>query len=522
MSTARTTAVAIHGVHLSLIEVEADLGNGIPGFIILGLPDASLNEARERIKAAARNTGIPLANRKLTVNLTPATLPKYGSGFDLAILTAALAADHQILTSPTTLYLAELGLDGTLRPVPGVLPAVQLAKAQGLERVIVAEANAHEARLVPDIEVVAARHLGQVLEYCGAPPEMVSTYLHHPRPAATAATQKTTAQPSPNSAASEVDLALVNGQSEARLALELAAAGGHHLIMVGPAGAGKTMLAKCLPTIMPPLDEQQALEATAVRSITCGGLSEMTELQRTPPFVAPHHTASLSALIGGGTAQLIPGAITRAHQGILFLDEAAQFNTGVLDALRQPIEEGYINLARATGHHRLPARFQLVLASNPCPCGRNYGTGTGCTCAPMARRRYFARLSGPILDRVDLQVRVNPVPQSQLLHNTPNESSAQVRDRVLATRERSQHRLGAWGISANAQIPTRILRQELSYPSSTQLALEELATRRGLSARGIHRLVRVAWTVADQQNHDAPTVDDLAVAAHLRQSLENS
>ncbi|MGO3392495.1 YifB family Mg chelatase-like AAA ATPase [Glutamicibacter arilaitensis] len=517
MSTARTSAVALHGVSASLVEVEADLGNGIPGFTILGLPDASLNEARERIKAAARNTGIPLANRKLTVNLSPATLPKYGSGFDLAILVAALAADHQLLASPSTLYLAELGLDGTLRAVPGVLPAVQLAKEHGLDRVIVAEANGNEARLVEGIEVKSARHLGQVLEVCGAQKELITMHLHHPGPAVAPA-QSTLASTSHD----EADLQLVNGQQEARLALELAAAGGHHLIMVGPAGAGKTMLAKCLPTIIPPLDDSQALEATAVHSITSGAMHEVNQLQRTPPFVAPHHTSSLSALIGGGTAQLIPGAITRAHHGILFLDEAAQFNTGVLDALRQPIEEGYINLARARSHQRLPARFQLILASNPCPCGRNFGTGTGCTCTPMARRRYFARLSGPILDRVDLQVRVNPVHQSQLLSTAQNESSAIVRERVRTTRERSQERLRPFSISCNAQIPTQILRHDLRYPAKTKAALEQLAARRGLSARGIHRLLRVAWTVADQQQHTAPTEDDLAVAAHLRQSLENS
>ncbi|WP_345474302.1 YifB family Mg chelatase-like AAA ATPase [Glutamicibacter ectropisis] len=517
MSTARTSAAAIHGLSVSLVEVEADLGNGIPGFIILGLPDASLREARERIKSAARNTGIPLANRKLTVNLSPATLPKYGSGFDLAILLAALAADQQVLVSPSTLYLAELGLDGTLRAVPGVLPAVQLAKEHGLERVIVAEANGNEARLVQGIEVISARHLGQVLQYCGASEELITTYLRHPR------TSNSRMRPTSSGiSAEDADLQLVNGQQEARLALELAAAGGHHLIMVGPAGAGKTMLAKCLPSILPPLDENQALEATAVHSITYGGLHEVNELQRIPPFVAPHHTASLSALIGGGTAQLIPGAITRAHHGILFLDEAAQFNTGVLDALRQPIEEGYINLARAKGHQRLPARFQLILASNPCPCGKNFGTGTGCTCTPMARRRYFARLSGPILDRVDLQVRVNPVHQSQLLSSEDNESSATIRERVLATRERSQERLREFSISCNAQIPTQVLRHELKYPAKTKAALEQLATRRGLSARGIHRLLRVAWTVADQQQHLAPTEDDLAIAAQLRQSLENS
>jgi magnesium chelatase family protein len=282
------------------------------------------------------------------------------------------------------------------------------------------------------------------------------------------------------------------------------------------------MLAKCLPTILPPLNDQQALEATAVHSISRGASDELTQLQRIPPFVAPHHTASRSALIGGGTAQLIPGAITRAHHGILFLDEAAQFQGGVLDALRQPIEEGYIDLARIRGHQHLPARFQLIMASNPCPCGKNFGTGTGCTCTPMARRRYFARLSGPILDRVDLQVRVNPVPQAQLLSPAPNETSGQVRERVLATRARSQQRLRNFAIHCNAQIPTQILRNELKYPSKTKAALEELATRRGLSARAIHRLLRVAWTVADQQQHASPTTDDLAIAAHLRQNLENS
>ncbi|WP_121866761.1 YifB family Mg chelatase-like AAA ATPase [Glutamicibacter nicotianae] len=518
MSTARTSAVALHGVSASLVEVEADLGNGIPGFVLLGLPDASLSEARERIKAAARNSGIPLANRKLTVNLSPATLPKYGSAFDLAIVIAALAADQQLFASASTLYMAELGLDGTLRPVPGVLPAVQLARAHGLDQVIVAEENGAEARLVGGVEVIALRHLGQVMAFCGAAKDQITTYLRH-RPPQSA---NQTGGHAVGAAADEVDLGLVNGQQEARLALELAAAGGHHLIMVGPAGAGKTMLAKCLPTIMPPLDDLQALEATAVHSITRGGAGELDQLQRTPPFVAPHHTASRSALIGGGTAQLIPGAITRAHHGILFLDEAAQFHTGVLDALRQPIEEGYINLARIRGHQRLPARFQLIMASNPCPCGKNFGTGTGCTCTPMARRRYFARLSGPILDRVDLRVRVNPVPQAQLLNSAPNESSAQVRERVVATRARSQARLGKFSIACNAQIPTQILKNELDYPARTRAALEQLATRRGLSARAIHRLLRVAWTVADQQEHTAPTADDLAIAGHLRQNLESS
>ncbi|ALD63835.1 Mg chelatase-like protein [Arthrobacter sp. LS16] len=510
MSTARTHAIAFQGVQAALIEVEADLGNGIPGFVILGLPDASLNEARERIKAAARNTGIPIANRKLTVNLSPATLPKFGSGFDLAILVSALSADRQISPPPNTVYLAELGLDGMLSPVPGVLPAAQLAVALRLPNLVVARGNEAEARLVPGARVFAADHLGQVLIHCGADAAGLSINLRH---AAGGRQPDAPAPPEPT------DLSLVNGQGEARLALELAAAGGHHLIMVGPAGAGKTLLASALPGILPPLDDLQALEATAVHSITHGSESPIAALRRTPAFIAPHHTASLTALIGGGTRRMVPGAITRAHHGVLFLDEVAHFNTGVLDALRQPIEDGCITLDRTRGHARLPARFQLVMASNPCPCGRNYAAGTGCTCTPMARRRYFARLSGPILDRTDLQVRLNPVPGGQLVGQQANESSAVVRDRVLEARARAAARLQGYGVGCNAQIPTQILRHELDYPMATRRAVEAAAERGGLSARATDRLLRLAWTVADTQGHQRPAPDDVQIAAHLRQNL---
>lgn len=510
MSMAHTCAVALHGVHASLVDVEADLGNGIPGFLILGLPDASLIESRERIKAAARNTGMPLANRKLTINLSPATLPKFGAGFDLAIVIAALSADGQLTPPPDTVYLAELALDGTLRPVPGVLPALKEAKKYGYTHAVVAAANAEEARLVSGMKVHAAEHLGQVLLECGADPQLVRTQLHHRRQL-----------PAPESSAStEPELALVNGQREARLALEIAAAGGHNFIMVGPPGAGKTMLARCLPGILPPLDEEAALEATAIHSITHGAHTSIQQLHRTPPFIAPHHTASLSALLGGGTRRLRPGAITRAHRGVLFMDEAASFNAGVLDALRQPIEEGYINLARANGHEQLPARFQLLLASNPCPCGRNYATGTGCTCTPNARRRYFAKLSGPILDRIDLQVRMNPVDSASLLGRGSNESTECVRKRVLAARQRAVARLAPWGVSCNAQVSAKVLRHELDYPSASNRALEGLTERFELSARGLDRLLRVAWTIADQQEHNAPTIDDLDTAMYFRQNLE--
>lgn len=516
MSLARSYAVAFQGVHASLVEVEADLGNGIPGFVILGLPDASLNEARERVKAAARNSGMPLANRKLTVNLSPATLPKFGSAFDLAILVAALAADRQLLPPARTVYLAELGLDGMLRAVPGVLPAVQLAVAMGLPQVVVAKANEAEAKLVPGAQVLAAEHVGQVFIHCGADPEILSINLRHKTPAKRSIRNNAG---EPATAHENRDLEIVNGQEQARLALEIAAVGGHHLMMVGPAGAGKTLLASCLPTILPPLNDQQALEATAVRSLINGADDPISSLQRVPAFIAPHHTASLTALIGGGTRRILPGAITRAHHGVLFLDEVAHFNSGVLDALRQPIEDGFINLDRTLGHARLPARFQLIMASNPCPCGRNYGSGAGCSCTPMARRRYFARLSGPILDRTDLQLRINPVSGVQLTGNNTNESSAKVKSRVLAARTRSTARLARFGISCNSQVPGNILRQELPYPTATQRAITHAADRLALSARAVDRVLRVAWTIADQQAHEVPTAADIDVAVQLRQRL---
>lgn len=511
MTLARTRCVGLSGLTGSLVEVEADLGNGIPGFIILGLPDASLNEARERIKAAARNTGIPLANRKLTVNLSPATLHKYGSGFDLAIVLAALSADRQIRACPDTVYLAELGLDGMLRPVPGIMPAVMLAVAAGARRVMVSEANAAEAKLVPGAHVHSAAYLGQVLESFGAPPEQITLRQRH-REATQVPAEPVTQYP---------DLAEVHGQHEARAALEVAAAGGHNLLMTGPAGVGKTLLARCLPGILPPLDAAAALEATAIRSITDSGSAGITALQRTAPFIAPHHTASTAALLGGGTRQVMPGAVTRAHHGVLFLDEAPEFATGVLDALRQPLEDGFVTVSRARLQTKLPARFQLVLAANPCPCGRNYGTGIACTCTAQQRRRYFTRLSGPILDRIDLQLQVNQVPPAALFAEQGSESTAQVRQRVLGARQRATARLAGWGIGANAQVPAPILRHRLVYGSEARRKLTALASRADLSARGIDRVLRVSWSIADLAGHPSPTAEDMELAVHLRQKIEN-
>lgn len=510
MTLARTRCVGLSGLSGSMVEVEADLGNGIPGFIILGLPDASLREARERIKSAARNSGVPLANRKLTVNLSPATLHKHGSGFDLAIVLAALSADQQIRACPHTVYLAELALDGGLRPIPGILPAMQVAMAAGATRFLVSSANEAEARLVPGAGVSSAEHLAEVLERYGAQSAGLRPHRRHAPPA-----------PAVHAPALAPDLREVNGQQEARWALEVAAAGGHHLLMTGPAGAGKTLMARCLPGILPPLDEDQALEVTAIHSITAQDPGPITALVRDPPFVAPHHTASTAALLGAGTRQVKPGAVTRAHRGILFLDEAPEFASGVLDALRQPLEDGEVSVARARLHARLPARFQLVLAANPCPCGRNYGSGTGCSCSPMQRRRYFNRLSGPILDRIDLQLQVNPVPAADILGRTVNEPSDVVRQRVLAARERAAHRLAPWAVRCNAEVPGNVLRHELPFASGGRAQLGKLAHRAELSARGVDRVLRVAWSIADLNGHPVPTHEDLELAVYLRQKIES-
>lgn len=511
MTLARTRCVALTGLSGSVIEVEADLGNGIPGFIILGLPDASLREARERIKSAARNSGIPIANRKLTVNLSPASMQKHGSGFDLAIVLASLSADLQIRACPHTVYLAELGLDGSLRPVSGILPAMLAAMKAGAHKFFVSQANEAEAKLVPGAIVQSASHLAEVLKFFGAP----SNSLHYLNPHPVSAPSREVL-PSPRP-----DLAEVNGQFEARWALEVAAVGGHHLLMTGPAGAGKTLLARCLPGILPPLDGQEALEATAIHSLSALHTAmPIAGLLREPPFIAPHHTASTAALLGGGTREVKLGAVTRAHRGVLFLDEAPEFASGVLDALRQPLEDGEVNVARARLNVRLPARFQLLLAANPCPCGHNYGSGSACKCTPMQRRRYFTRLSGPILDRIDLQLRVNPVPAAQFLGGAPNESSATVRTRVLAARQRTARRLEQWGIARNAQLPGNVLRQELRYAAEFTEQLRKLAVRAELSARGVDRVLRIAWSIADLNQHPTPSAEDLELAVYLRQNIE--
>ncbi|MEV4760451.1 YifB family Mg chelatase-like AAA ATPase [Micromonospora sp. NPDC049559] len=506
MSYAKVLCVGLVGVTGHLVEVEADLSPGLPAVVLSGLPDTALNEARDRVRAAVVNSGQRWPNRRITVNLLPATLPKHGSAFDLAIAAALLggAGELPLVALDGVVLLGELGLDGAVRPVRGVLPMVAAAVRAGIDRVVVPLDNAAEAAIVPGVRVRAVDSLHRLVAFVrdGTP------LLDPPTPA------PRVPPPAP-------DLADVAGQPLGRRALEVAAAGAHHLALIGPPGAGKTMLAERLPGILPELDDDTALEVTALHSIA-GLLPPGAPLLRRPPFQAPHHSATAASLVGGGSGLARPGAVSLAHRGVLFLDEVPEFHRVALDALRQPLEQGRVVLARAKGTTEYPARVQLVLAANPCPCAKPSGD-QHCECTPLARRRYLGRLSGPLLDRIDVRVRLDPLNAAALMSSdAPSESSAVVAERVARARGAAAARWRYAGWRVNAEVPGPELRRPpWRLPPRDTKGLRERLDTGSLSARGFDRIVRMAWTIADLDGRDRPDRDDVHEATQLRTGEES-
>ncbi|PSM37960.1 Mg chelatase-like protein [Streptomyces dioscori] len=525
MGFARTCSVALVGVDGVVVEVQADLEPGVAAFTLVGLPDKSLTESKDRVRAAVVNSGGEWPQKKLTVGLSPASVPKGGSGFDLAIACAALGASERI--DPRVLadivMIGELGLDGRVRPVRGVLPAVLAAAEAGYEQVVVPESAAAEASLVPGVSVLGVRSLRQLIAVLTDEPVPDEDPDEQGRtdPLAGLRMPGTGAATGMHSMGAahhdhEHDLADVVGQLSARTAVEVAAAGGHHLFLEGPPGAGKTMLAERLPAILPRLGRSESLEVTAVHSVA-GLLPPGKPLVDVAPYCAPHHSATMQALVGGGQGVARPGAVSLAHRGILFLDETPEFSSRALDALRQPLESGHVVIARSAGVVRFPARFLMVLAANPCPCGRFSQRDTLCECSPSMIRRYQARLSGPLLDRVDLRVEVDRVTRAQLTERgARGETTETVADRVREARARAAARLTDTPWHTNSEVPGRELRSRW-YASPGAMDDAERSLERGvLTARGLDRVLRVAWTVADLAGRDRPGVADVTLALQLR------
>ncbi|WP_330465910.1 YifB family Mg chelatase-like AAA ATPase [Streptomyces longwoodensis] len=526
MGFARTCSVALVGVEGVVVEVQADLEPGVAAFTLVGLPDKSLTESRDRVRAAVVNSGGEWPQKKLTVGLSPASVPKAGSGFDLAVACAVLGAAERI--DPRVLadivMIGELGLDGRVRPVRGILPAVLAAAEAGYEQVVVPECAAAEASLVPGVSVLGVRSLRQLIAVLADEPVPEEAPDEQGRPdpllaglrvpgtgAATGMHSMGATQHDPGH-----DLSDVVGQVSARTAVEVSSAGGHHLFLEGPPGAGKTMLAERLPAVLPRLTGQESLEVTAVHSVA-GLLPPGKPLIDVAPYCAPHHSATMQALVGGGPSIARPGAVSLAHRGVLFLDETPEFNSQALDALRQPLESGHVVIARSAGVVRFPARFLMVLAANPCPCGRFSQRDSLCECPPSAIRRYQARLSGPLLDRVDLRVEVDPVSRAELAHRGPGgESTAVVATRVHAARERAAARLAGTPWRTNSEVPGRELRTRWHAARGAMDEAERNLERGVLTARGLDRVLRVAWTVADLVGHDRPDATDVALALQLR------